>query len=136
MTGSIDERAAFELGLNMRKAVLGAKHVERQGGINRDEASALQQYVTQFGWGTLWQRGVLPLKVRSMATVSMLIALNRPHELTVHLKGALRNGCTEEELREVILHSIAYCGFPAAIDAMRLVDSVLAEVATDAEDTQ
>lgn len=132
---SIDETEAFERGREMRRAVLGDAHVARSGGGSREDANDLQRYVTQFGWGTIWQRGVLPLSTRSLVTVSMLLALNRPHEIEVHLSGALNNGCYEQEVREVILHGIAYCGFPAAIDAMRIFDRVLeARSAAPADD--
>lgn len=124
------DEAAYERGRALRRAVMGEAHVSRSGGDDRDEATALQQYVTQFGWGTIWQRGVLPLPTRSLITVSMLIALNRPHELRGHLAGALNNGCTEAELREAIIHAALYCGFPAALDSMRVLDAVLAERAT------
>ncbi len=122
-----DDAARFERGLGMRAQVLGAEHVARSGGSSLEEANALQRLVTQLGWGTVWTRGVIDLKTRSIATVSMLIALNRPHELAIHLRGARNNGATEEELREVVIHAIPYCGFPAAIDAMRVVDAVIAE---------
>ncbi len=119
--------AAYERGRALRRAVMGDAHVSRSGGDERADASALQRYVTEFGWGTVWQRGVLPLPTRSLLTVVMLIALNRPHELAGHLSGALNNDCTEETLREAIIHAVPYCGFPAAIDAMRVFDRVLAE---------
>lgn len=131
MTGPSQDTEAFERGRAMRRHVLGDAHVARSGGSTRDEATDLQKYVTEFGWGTIWQRGVLPLPTRSLITVSMLIALNRPHEIAVHLSGALNNGCSEEEVRETIIHAIAYCGFPAAIDAMRVLDRVLAERAAE-----
>lgn len=119
-----DDAARFIRGYGMRSQVLGAEHVARSGGANRDEANDIQRLITQIGWGTVWPRGVLEIKTRSMITVAMLIALNRPHELRVHLRGAVNNGATEEELREAVLHSILYCGFPAAIDAMRHVDEL------------
>ncbi len=123
--GFDDER--FRAGLQMRSQVVGAEHVAASGGTDPATASDLQRYVTEIGWGTIWRRGGLELKTRSFLTVAMLIALNRPHELRVHLRGAVNNGATEAELRELVLHAIPYCGFPAAIDAMRHVDELFAE---------
>ncbi|MFI8595575.1 carboxymuconolactone decarboxylase family protein [Microbacterium sp. NPDC078428] len=127
MTLSNHDDDAFARGVAMRTAVMGETHVVRSGGTDKDTATDLQRYVTEFGWGTIWQRGTLPLPVRSLLTVAMLIALGRPHELAGHLRGALNNGCTPEELRETVIHAIAYCGFPAAIDAMRILDGILAD---------
>lgn len=115
---------AFERGMRMRTEVLGAEHVARQEGA---DVSDLQRFVTEFGWGTIWPRPQLPPHTRSFITVAMLIALGKPHELEVHLRGALNNGCTDEELREVAIHAAVYCGFPAALEAMRHVDAVLQE---------
>ncbi|CAJ91685.1 carboxymuconolactone decarboxylase family protein [Cupriavidus necator] len=84
---------------------------------------SLQQLVTEFAWGTVWTRDGLDRKQRSL--VSMLIALNRPQELAGHLRGALANGVTPQELRELMVHSAIYCGFPAALDASRKLTEVL-----------
>ncbi len=121
-----EDAAHFARGLAMRSQVLGAEHVARSGGTTFDESTTLQRLITAVGWGTVWTRGVLELKTRSMITVAMLVALNRPHELATHLRGARNNGATEEELRELVVHAIPYCGFPAAIDAMGVLDAVLA----------
>jgi 4-carboxymuconolactone decarboxylase len=127
----IDEEAAaeelFAKGAAFRASVLGQEHVARDGGFERGSATDMRRMMTQVGWGTIWPRGVLELKTRSLITVAMLIALDRPHELRTHLKGALNNGATPEELHETMLHAILYCGFPAAIDAERVLDDVLAE---------
>ena len=117
----------YDEGMQVRRAVLGDEYVDRAL-ANADELSRpMQQLVSEFAWGTVWTRPGLPRRDRSLVTVAMLIALNRPHELRVHLQGALNNGCTPEELVEVILHSSVYCGFPAAIDALRTAREVLAE---------
>lgn len=117
---------AFEAGLRVRTEVLGAQHVQRALDAAQQQGdTSLQQLVTEFAWGTVWARGGLDRKQRSLATVSMLIALNRPQELAGHLRGALANGVTPEELRELMVHSAVYCGFPAALDAGRKLAEVL-----------
>lgn len=122
-----DANDAFNAGLAVRNETLGNEHVQRS--LNAAQAQgngALQQLVTEFAWGTVWTRPGLERKQRSLATVSMLIALNRPHELAVHMRGALSNGVTPDELKELMLHSAVYCGFPASLDASRILTEVLA----------
>jgi 4-carboxymuconolactone decarboxylase len=117
---------AFEAGLNVRTEVLGDAHVQRALDAAAQQGdTSLQQLVTEFAWGTVWTREGLDRKQRSLATVSMLIALNRPQELAGHLRGALANGVTPQELRELMVHSAVYCGFPAALDASRKLSEVL-----------
>ncbi len=119
----------FDKGLKLRKQVLGEAHVERslKGAENDDFTRDLQRYATGFGWGEIWSRPGLSLRERSLLNLAMLTALNRPHELRIHIRGALTNGVTETEMREVFLQTIAYCGFPAAIDSFRVASEVLAE---------
>jgi 4-carboxymuconolactone decarboxylase len=106
---------------------MGEEHVSRSlDTAQREGDTSLQQLVTEFAWGTVWTRPGLDRKQRSLATVSMLIALNRPHELIGHLRGALANGVSPEELRELTVHAAVYCGFPAALDAGRKLSEVLA----------
>ena len=93
----------------------------------------LQEMIVEIGWGKMWTRPGLERKTRSLITLAMLTALNRPHELEIHLRGAVRNGCSEEEIREALLHAAVYCGFPAAIDAFRVAKRVLAEEAKPGE---
>jgi 4-carboxymuconolactone decarboxylase len=88
----------------------------------------LQDLVTSFAWGQVWTREELPPRTRSLVNLAMLAALNRPHELRIHLRGAVNNGCTNEEIREVLLQTAVYCGFPAAIDAFRAAREVLVEL--------
>jgi 4-carboxymuconolactone decarboxylase len=118
----------FDKGLKLRKQVLGAAHVERSlASGDNDFTRDLQRYVTGFGWGEIWARPGLTLRERSLLNLAMLTALNRPHELRTHIRGALNNGVTQTEMREVFLQTIAYCGFPAAIDSFRVASEVLAE---------
>ncbi|QYY32127.1 MULTISPECIES: carboxymuconolactone decarboxylase family protein [Cupriavidus] len=125
-TSAYTDNPAFEAGVNARTEVLGPAHVQRALDAAAQQGdTSLQQLVTEFAWGTVWTREGLDRKQRSLATVSMLIALNRPQELAGHLRGALANGVTPQELRELMVHSAVYCGFPAALDASRKLTEVL-----------
>jgi 4-carboxymuconolactone decarboxylase len=120
--------AAYEAGLAVRKKVLGPDYVE-QTLKNADELLLpFQELLTEFAWGSVWTRAGLDLKTRSMLTLAMCIALNRPHEIKLHLRGALRNGCTVIEIRELLLHSFIYCGGPAAVDAFNVIRTALPEI--------
>ena len=105
----------------MRKKVLGDDYVDRAFENADDLNLPFQNLATEFAWGSVWTRPGLSLRDRSLATLSMCIALNRPAELKIHLRGAIRNGITRTELRELILHSFLYCGGPAALDAYKAV---------------
>lgn len=117
----------FERGLEIRKAVLGAEHVERQMASADDFTRPLQELVTEYCWGAVWGREGLDRRQRSMINLAMISALNRPHELKAHVKGALRNGVTRDEIREVLLQVGIYCGIPAAMDSFRVAREALAE---------
>lgn len=119
--------SSFDTGLKIRKSVLGAAHVERSLSEVDDFNRDLQQLVTGFAWGEVWSRPGLALRERSLLTLAFLTALNRPHELETHLNGALNNGCTKEQIREVFLQAGVYCGFPAAVDAFRIARRVFKE---------
>lgn len=122
----------FEDGLRMRKQVMGEDFVEKAF-ANADEFTMpLQEFVTRNAWGTVWCREGLDLKTRSLITVSMLTALGRAHELKGHLRGALNNGATPAEIREVLLHAAVYCGAPLAVDAFRTAQEVMKEAAKQA----
>jgi 4-carboxymuconolactone decarboxylase len=117
----------FQRGLEMRKAVLGADYVERSFANADDFSRPLQEFITEYAWGAVWGREALPPKTRSLLNLGILTAINRPHELKLHLRGALNNGCTKEEIREVLLHTAVYAGVPAAVDAFRTAREVFAE---------
>ena len=118
----------YEKGLVVRKQVLGEEYVN-QALANADEFSQpLQDYVTEHAWGAVWVRDGLSKKQRSMVTLSILVAINRPHELKTHIKGALNNGLTREEIREIFLQAAAYCGAPAAVDAFRTAKELFQEL--------
>lgn len=114
-------------GMAIRRKVLGDAYVDQSMQNADDFTLPLQTFVTENAWGTVWVRDGLSLQQRSIITVSAMIAMNRPHELKLHIRGALNNGITKEELRELFLHCGAYCGAPAAIDAFRVAREVFAE---------
>lgn len=117
----------FDKGLALRREVLGSEYVDKSL-AERDEFTAdLQQLVTEFAWGSVWTREGLPRPTRSLLCIVMLTALNRPHELRLHLKAALGNGCSPVEIREALIQSVIYCGVPAALDAFRIAREVFKE---------
>lgn len=118
----------FKKGLEIRKSVLGDEYVNNSIDNATDFNMPLQQLVTQYCWGDVWGRPGLDKKTRSMLNLAMLTALNRPHELKLHLKGALTNGVTKEEISEVLLQTAIYCGVPAAVDSFRTANQVFDEV--------
>lgn len=117
----------FQKGVAMRRQVLGDAHVERSLAGVSDLTATLQKMVTEWAWGDVWQRPGLSKQERSMLNIGMLTALNRPHELRVHVRGALRNGVSEDKIVEIILQTAIYCGFPAALDSMRTVADSISE---------
>lgn len=121
--------AAFQAGLTTRSQVLGPEYVDRALGAATDYTQPMQEFITRNAWGNVWQRAGLDLKTRSLITVAMLTAQGKQHELKAHARGALNNGATPEELREVMLHATVYCGFPTAIDAFRSVTEVIESLA-------
>jgi len=120
-------QSMFDKGMEIRKAVLGAEYVETSLKNADDFNRPLQELLTEYCWGAVWGREGLPRKTRSMLNLAMLAALNRPHELKLHLRGALRNGVTKEEIREILLQAGVYCGAPAAVDSFRVAREVFAE---------
>lgn len=119
----------FDRGLKTRREVLGAEYVDAAIAGADDFNRPMQELVTQYCWGDVWNRPGLSRKTRSLLNLAMLTALNRPHELKLHVRGALRNGATQDEIREVFLQAAIYCGVPAAIDAFRSAREALKEAA-------
>lgn len=115
----------FDKGLKIRKEVMGDDYVERALNSATDFTMPLQEFVTENGWCDLWGREGLPKKTRSLITIATLAALKAPQELKGHVRGALRNGCSVEEIQEVLMHSTGYCGFPAGIEAFRAAKEVI-----------
>ncbi|QKY71547.1 4-carboxymuconolactone decarboxylase [Lentibacillus sp. CBA3610] len=117
----------FDAGLEVRRDVLGAEYVDKSL-ANADEfIQPMQELVTEYCWGEIWTREGLPKKTRSIINLAMLTALNRPNELKLHLRGALRNGVTKEEIQEIFLQTAIYCGVPAALDSFKTAQQVFAE---------
>jgi 4-carboxymuconolactone decarboxylase len=124
------DNARFQAGLDVRRAVLGAEHVDRSLSAATDFCRPMQQLVTEVCWGDIWTRPGLSRQTRSLLNLAMLTALNRPHELGIHVRGAIQNGCSEEEIQEALLQTAVYCGAPAALDSFRVADGVLKELRT------
>lgn len=120
-------RERYQKGLAVRREVLGADYVDRAIASADDFNRPMQELVTEYCWGEVWTQPELPRRTRSLINIAMISALNRPHELTLHVRGALRNGCTREEIRAVLLQVAIYCGVPAAIDGFRTAAAVLKE---------
>jgi len=119
---SDDERR--ERGMKIRREVLGDDHVDRAQASSTPLTRDFQDLITRYAWGEIWSRPGLDRRTRSCITVAMTVALNRPEELALHLRGALRNGVTVDELREVLLQTAVYCGIPAANAAFRVAEDV------------
>jgi 4-carboxymuconolactone decarboxylase len=117
----------FEAGLKVRREVLGAEYVDASIAQADDFSRPLQELVTEYCWGAVWTRPGLSRKTRSLINLAMLTALNRPHEVGLHLRGALNNGCSKEEIMEVLLQTAIYCGVPAAMDSFRLARKFFGE---------
>ena len=123
----MNENDGYKSGLAVRRKVLGEKYVDDAIAKADDFMKPLQQYLTEHAWGAAWTRPGLDLKTRSMLNLAMLTALNRPHELRIHLRGAIRNGVTAQEMQEIFLQCGAYCGAPAALESFKIAKEVLAE---------
>ena len=120
----------FDKGLEVRRAVLGKDYVDKSLEAATDFSRPMQQLVTEWCWGEIWTREGLDRKTRSIINLSMLTALNRPHELKIHIRGA-NNGLTPSEIQELFLQTAIYCGVPAAMDGFRIAAGVFKEMAID-----
>jgi 4-carboxymuconolactone decarboxylase len=118
----------YEKGLSIRKAVLGAEYVDKAIAGADDFTRPIQELVTKYCWGEVWGRETLSRRDRSLLNIAMISALNRPHELKLHVKGALTNGVSREEIREVLMQVAIYCGVPAAVDSTRIAKEAFSEV--------
>ena len=121
------DKEMFERGLAIRRHVLGADFVDNAFSTADDFNRPLQELVTQYCWGEIWGRPGLEKKTRSLLNLAMLSALNRPHEIKAHVRGALANGVTKDEIKEVFLQVAIYCGVPAAVDSFRIAKEVFKE---------
>jgi 4-carboxymuconolactone decarboxylase len=122
-----------ERGLELRRKVIGSKYVDRKlaEASGNDFSEPLQQLITEVTWGVIWARDGLDHRTRSLLNLAIMTALNRPHQLRLHIRGALQNGVTRDEIAEVLLQTAIYCGVPASLDAFDVTEEVLAEL--DAE---
>ena len=122
------DQQTYETGLRIRSEVLGKEYVENSMKSADDFNKPFQEFVTEYCWGACWGREVLSKKTRSMLNLAMISALNRPHELKMHVKGALTNGVTKDEMREIFFAVAVYCGVPAGVDSFRVAREVFAEM--------
>ena len=123
-----DEKGLFERGLKVRREVLGADYVDKSIGSADEFQRHFQEYVTKHCWGAVWTRPGLPRKTRSMLNLAMLAALGRSNELKLHMRGAVTNGVSKEEMAEIFLQVGVYCGAPAALDCFKVAKEVFAEL--------
>ena len=126
-----DSQERLQRGLELRREVLGNGYVDHALAAATEFTRPIQEYVTETCWGDVWSRPGLDRRTRSLVNLAMLTALNRMTEFGAHVRGARRNGCTEQEIQEVLLQTAAYCGAPAALEAFRMAEKVLSEL--DAE---
>jgi 4-carboxymuconolactone decarboxylase len=124
----MDERERHTTGMKVRRAVLGDAHVDRAEAAKNSFSEPFQDLITRYAWGEIWARPGLSRHTRSLLTLSMMIALNHREEFRMHVRAALNNKVTREEIQEVLLHSAIYCGVPAANAAFHLAQEVFAEI--------
>ena len=129
----MDERERYELGMKVRRAVLGEEHVDRALKSRNDFNKEFQDLISRYAWGEIWSRPGLPRETRSMLTLAMMVALNRHDELQMHLRAALRIGLKREQIKEVLLQTAIYCGLPAANSAFHLAEEVMSQQETTAK---
>ncbi len=122
----------YDQGMRIRRAVLGDAYVDRSVGNVSDFMRPLQQFVTEACWNDIWARPGLSRRERSIVNLTMLTALNRSDELRLHVRGAVNNGLTRDEIGEVLLQTAIYCGVPAAIESVKVADEVLHDLAAEA----
>lgn len=123
----MDDRQRYEQGMRVRREVLGDAHVDATLKNRTEFTEGIQDLITRYAWGEIWSRPGLPKQTRSMLTLAMMIALNRADEFRLHLRGALNNGVSHEEIQEVLLQTAIYCGVPAANTAFHIAQEVLAQ---------
>jgi 4-carboxymuconolactone decarboxylase len=122
----MDERERYEKGMQVRRAVLGDAHVDAAQAGRTALNGEFQDFLTRYAWGEIWDRPGLPRHTRSLLTIAMMVALNRPEELKMHFRAARNNGVTAEEIKEVLMQAAIYCGLPAANQAFHLAAEVFA----------
>ncbi|KMK64853.1 4-carboxymuconolactone decarboxylase [Puniceibacterium sp. IMCC21224] len=127
-----NESELFNKGLGIRREVLGTAHVDRSLAAADDFTAPIQRLVTEYCWGEIWGRPGLPREMRSVINLAMLSALNRPHEVRLHVRGAINNGVSRETIQEILLQVAIYCGVPASLDSMKVCAEVFKEMDEEA----
>jgi 4-carboxymuconolactone decarboxylase len=125
------EQTLFERGMQVRRAVLGDAYVDRSLEGGTEFRKPMQELVTEYCWGAIWSRDGLDRKTRSLVNIGMLTALNRSTELAAHVRGAVNNGATKEEIQEVLLQTAVYCGMPAGLESFRVAEKVFDDLAAE-----
>jgi 4-carboxymuconolactone decarboxylase len=128
----MDESERYENGLAVRREVLGDAHVDRSLAKRNEFTEEFQALITRYAWGEIWTRPGLPRHTRSLLTVGLMVALNRPDEFRLHVRAAFNNGVTRDDIREVLLHCAIYAGVPAANSAFHMAEEVFAQMETPA----
>jgi 4-carboxymuconolactone decarboxylase len=128
----MDDREHFDQGMTVRRAVLGSAHVDRAMSRKNEFNGEFQELITRYCWGDIWTRPGLPRHTRSLLTIAMLVALNRPDEFRLHVRAAFNNGVTRDEIKELLLHAAIYCGVPAANASFHMAEEVFAQMETKA----
>jgi 4-carboxymuconolactone decarboxylase len=123
----MDEKERYQKGLQTRREVLGKEHVDRAQANLSEFNAPFHEFITRYAWGEIWERAGLTRRERSLITLAMLVALNREPEYRMHIRAALNNGVTTEEIREVLIHAGIYCGLPAANAAIQVAEQVIKE---------
>ena len=123
----MEEKERYHKGLETRREVLGKEHVDRAQANLTEFNAPFQEFITRYAWGEIWERAGLTRRERSLITLAMLVALNREPEFRMHIRAALNNGVTTEEIREVLIHAGIYCGLPAANAAIQAAEQVIKE---------
>jgi 4-carboxymuconolactone decarboxylase len=131
MTAHGTHEESYEQGIKVRREVLGAEHVDRSLGSVSEFSRPIQKLVTEYCWGGVWSSDGLERKTRSLLNLAMLTALNRSHELAVHVRGAVNNGASEKEIQETLMQTAIYVGVPAALESFRVAERVLKELHGD-----
>lgn len=124
----MDERERYAQGMTVRRAVLGDAYVDRATKRRNEFNQEFQDLVTRYAWGEIWARPGLPRHTRSLLALAMMIALNRDYEFRIHLRGAFNNGVTRDQIKEVLLQAMIYCGAPAALSAFHTAEEVFGEM--------
>ena len=123
----MEEKERYHKGLETRREVLGKEHVDLAQANLTEFNAPFQEFITRYAWGEIWERAGLTRRERSLITLAMLVALNREPELRMHIRAALNNGVTTDEIREVLIHAGIYCGLPAANAAIQAAEQVIKE---------